>query len=114
MEFCCDSTLKDYLTCEVIERCKKYPVLKNLTKNYSAEGGFDLPWSDEWYDMDFNNKDIAIKYHNARQLRFKELNLQCREYGNIITGLRFKDNCNYWSNEELETLNELILTILLK
>ena len=101
MEFTIASSLKEQLIESVIGIIRSQGLLQGLERNWSAEGGFELPWTEEWLVRDFRNKDIALKYHNARQLRFID-------DGNVITGLRFKDECNYWSNEELSTLYEKI------
>lgn len=105
MEINCPSYLKEYLVDEVINKSKKYPELNELSKNYSYEGGFELPWNDEWLNADFYNCRLAFKYHNTRQLRFVESN-------NIIIGLRFKDDCDYWSTCELGLLKNLIESVL--
>ena len=80
----------------------KNPILSELYKNHSYEGGFNLPLNDAYLAT---NPDIVhnkyIKYHNARQLRF------IRNNGNII-GLKLKDNIPYWSDIELKELEKLI------
>lgn len=101
MEFTIASSLKEELIGVVINVIKSQGSLPGISKNYSAEEGFELPWTEEWLSRNFNHKNLALKYHNARQLRFID-------DGNVITGLRFKDGCNYWSNDELSILYQAI------
>lgn len=77
-------------------------MLYGLEKDCSHEGGFTLPWTTEWRSKTFNNRDIALRYHNSRQLRFVH-----NSEGDVIS-LRFKDNCNYWSVGEIAMLKDLI------
>ena len=91
-----DAKLKDTLIDKVLIECN----IPYLSKNHSAEGGFELPLTQEWKLANLRNKDL-LNYHNARQLRFVE------ESG-VITKLRFKDAINYWSDIELDKLNNCI------
>lgn len=106
MDFITSIKNKDILVNTTIDILNNEGKLPGITKNYSYEGGFNLPMTKEWViNNKYHNKDLAIKYHNERQLRFKD-------DGNIITGLRFKDDCEYWSKEELSILNEVINRVL--
>lgn len=98
------SDMCDSLITSVLNKIKvlNNPILSELQKNYSYEGGFELPLSNNYFAA---NPDITnnqhIKYHNTRQLRFVKQN------GDII-GLRLKDNIPYWSEIELKELEKLI------
>ena len=91
-----NSILKKQVIENVLLNCN----LENLTQNYSCEGGFELPLTDDWISSDLKNKHL-LKYHNARQLRFIE------ENDNII-GIRLKDDINYMTESELLQIKECI------
>jgi len=91
-----DAKLKDTLIDKVLVECN----IPYLSKNHSAEGGFELPITQEWKSANLRNKDL-LNYHSARQLRFVE-------EGGVIAKLRFKDSINYWSDVELDKLNNCI------
>ena len=91
-----DAKLKDTLIDKVLIECN----IPYLSENHSAEGGFELPLTQEWKSANLRNKDL-LNYHDARQLRFVEGD-------GVIATLRFKDNINYWSDEELDKLNNCI------
>ena len=75
-----------------------------LRKNYSYEGGFELPLTLEWINcQNLNNKDL-LKYHNARQLRFVIDN-------DMVIGLRLKDNINYMTDNEINKIIDCINNI---
>ena len=88
--------LKDTVIRQVLLESK----LQHLTENYSSEGGFNLPLTDDWLLLDLKNKDLLV-YHNARQLRFIKEN-------DYITGLRLKDDINYMTDEELSHIKNCI------
>jgi hypothetical protein len=90
-----DEKYKEQVMELVINICQ----LKDIKKNYSAEGGFELPMGD-WNKVELKNKNL-LKYHNCRQLRF-------RINGNIVYGLRLKDNINYMTVDELNTIRECV------
>ena len=76
--------------------------LNNLEYNYSSEGGFELPKTEEWINyLDSNNQSIHI-YQSTRQLRFFTDN-----NSNII-GARCKDNINIFTDYELDILCYLV------
>lgn len=82
---------KDYVISKVIEKNL------NLKKNYSFEGGFELPLTENWLSCkELNNKHL-LKYHNSRQLRFVIDN-------NYVVGLRLKDSINYMSDDEITNI----------
>ena len=93
-----DVKYKEQVMDLVINDCQ----LKDIGKNYSAEGGFELPMGD-WNKVELKNKDL-LKYHNCRQLRF-------RINGNSIYGLRLKDGINYMTVDELNTIKECVNNI---
>jgi hypothetical protein len=88
----------------VIENAKLHKVLNGITKNYSYEGGFDLPLDDLWI---LNAPSQNYNLYNSRQLRFVIQN-------DKILGLRFKDDIKFWSNIEIKQLQLLILDVLKK
>ena len=87
---------KEEVMREVILRAKNQQQLVGIRMNHSYEGGFELPLTNEWRNMDLKNKQY-LQYHNARQLRFVEND-------HMITGLRVKDGINYMTDDELNTL----------
>lgn len=107
MDFTTSEQNKDFLIKNVLKLLRTQNKLPNISENYSSEGGFNLPWDEESISREFNNKQLALIYHDSRQLRFKS-------DGNIITGLRFKDECNYWSYEEIQILKDAINEVLRK
>ena len=90
-----DTMYKKQVMDIVIKICQ----LKDIKKNYSAEGGFELPMGD-WNKVELKNKDL-LKYHSHRQIRF-------RTNGNIVYALRLKDNINYMTVDELNTIRECV------
>ncbi len=99
MEFQIELSKKEQFIEMVIKECDL-----ELSRNFSAEGGFELPWYD-YKKYNFNNRDIGLKYHGCRQLRFITNN-------DYIIGMRFKDGCNYFTSEELEKIMETIEKVL--
>ena len=51
-----------------VKKAKESIHLKQLRKNFSAEGGFELPITNYWNRALTDN--LLYKYHNARQIRF--------------------------------------------
>jgi hypothetical protein len=94
---------KDKFISDVINICN----LNGLKSDPSAEGGFNLPLTSEWFNIDLTNKH-CLKYHDSRQLRFVK-----NHVANKIIGLRYKDDINYWTNDEILMLKESIELILL-
>ena len=90
-----DTMYKEQVMDIVINTCQ----LKDIKKNFSAEGGFELPMGD-WNKVELKNKDL-LKYHSHRQIRF-------RTNGNIVYGLRLKDGINYMTVDELNTIRECV------
>ncbi len=90
---------KDLVIDKVLTKVTQSVHLKELKKNYSAEGGFELPLTSYWRETLYNNPNL--QYHSARELRFVN-------QGDNIVGLRFKDSIPYWNSDELKELKELI------
>jgi hypothetical protein len=92
---------KDTLVEKVVNKCRESSrYLQNISANWSAERGFQLPLTLEWKrKMDGAN---CIEYHNERQLRFGN------EDRGTINYLWLKDRLNYWSNEEIAELLMII------
>lgn len=106
MEFQLYNNNKQYFVNKVLLLSQSVESLRGLSENYSAESGFELPFTNEWLERDYENKEIAEKYHGTRQLRFIDV-------GDKSIGLRFKDGCKYWSTEELVALEYIIQKVLL-
>ena len=87
----------------VLEAAKNTTILKNLNISFSYEGGFTLPLTEEWLIQPLKNSHL-LKYHSVRQLRFAHM-------GNSIVGLRFKDAINYWTDAELNELENLLQNV---
>ena len=95
---------------KIFIECVKEPYkFKDLKKNYSAEGGFILPWYElksqmiDYYEKNnLNNLIDLLDYHvSQRDFRFIENN-------NEIIGLRTKDNLMCWTIDEVQKLKNLI------
>lgn len=92
---------------KVLEKSKDNPILSNLRKNYSFEGGFALPLTDEWkkaVEIENRSQSGLLKYHGDRDFRFFSS-------GDFIQGLRTKDSMRYWSEEEVEELKNIITLV---
>ena len=84
-------------------------LLKNISNNYSCEGGFSIPYSSEWKNsIRIQNSTNAcyLVYHSYRDFRFKE-------NGENIIGLRCKDGLRCWTDEERELLKNIINSFLI-
>ena len=96
--------LKPDVTLRVINRWKEVASAlgldSNISENFSAEGGFELPITAIWLNT-LKNNTTFVNYHNARQLRF------ITDNGNLI-GLRFKDNIISWSSEEINLITDIM------
>jgi len=91
----------------VIANCKKNNVLTDISKNCSAELGFQLPITEESSTFIINNNDddyykLFLKYHYARQLRFVQ------DSNENKIALRFKDDVKSFNNNELNDLVKMI------
>jgi hypothetical protein len=96
--------MKETVMNKVLDFAENNTLLSNLTKNYSWEGGFELPLTSEWIDAINNQNEsysIYLKYHNSRDFRFTIT-------GEQIDGIRVKDNMRCWSTEEKDELLRLI------
>lgn len=78
---------------QVIQTVIQSRIIPNLSINFSDEGGFELPLTNYWYNVNLCNKEYLV-YHNARQIRFVY-------QGNMIVGLRLKDGINYMTYDEM-------------
>lgn len=79
-------------------------LLKNISKNYSDEGGFSIPYNKEWQNsIRIQNPRNAcyLVYHSYRDFRF-------RENGENIIGLRCKDELRCWTEKERILLKKII------
>lgn len=92
----------DNVIAQVLKQAQTSTYLKGLTKNYSAEKGFDLPLTDEWREQLRNNP--LLKRAGYRTLRFRVKN------GNVIS-LRYMDDLHSWNENELTELDGLIESI---
>lgn len=92
--------LRDRCVEQVLAMNERSDKLPGLVKTTSDEGGFELPWDNYWINIDFVNHNVG-KHHSSRQLQFVYED-------DMIVGLKLRDNCNYWSSEELFILKELI------
>ena len=85
-------------------------ILKNLTYNYSDEGGFELPKTYEWINYLDNHPNEQYrslhKYQSSRQLRF------IKNADNYIIGARCKDSINLFTDDELNKISEILETVL--
>ena len=93
---------KDIIIMNCLESSTNIVLLSNLEPNGSHEGGFQLPFTNEWKLLlnKLPNNDL-LKYHSHRQLRFVEQD-------QYIVRLRCKDSLYYWSNEELYAIRDLV------
>ena len=92
-----NNSKKDIVIKSVIGYCNSY----DLKENHSAEGGFELPLTEEWMNANLKNKNL-LYYHSARQLRFYSKD------GHTITGLRLKDGINYMTDEEISMIKNCV------
>ena len=90
---------KDELGFNVIQAARGTMLLNQLERNWSAEGGFELPLTNEWKKK--LEKNPYLMYHSARQLRYVVKD-------NFIVGLRCKDDIPYWTKPELMMVKLLI------
>jgi len=99
---------REQIATQVVNKLSQY--LPGLQVDCSYESGFNLPLTQVWLKKDYGEYlNQIIKYHNSRQLRFR-FSLDNK----LVTGLRFKDEIEYWSNDEttilLDTINKVILS----
>lgn len=97
-----DAEKREQLATQVVRELKNE--LVGLCVNWSHESGFSLPLTEYWAGKDYGDQlNRIIKYHDSRQLRFK-----LTPDSKYVTGLRFKDGINYWSDDEVAKLIEQI------
>ena len=90
---------------KVIELSKKNKYFINLSRNYSYEGGFNLPLDENWINaikQQNNSKFSILQYHSNREFRFTMAD------SSIVNGLRTKDGLKYWTIIEVENIKKLI------
>ena len=90
---------KDELGFNVIQAARGTVLLNRLERNWSSEGGFELPLTIEWKNKLLKNPEVI--YHSSRQLIY---NIK----DNFIIGLSCKDNIPYWTKPELMMIKLLI------
>tara|TARA_B100001093_G_C26555399_1_gene896286 strand:- start:79 stop:843 length:765 start_codon:yes stop_codon:yes gene_type:complete len=86
---------------KIIGRVIKLSNIRNLSKNYSHEKGFDLPIDESWCNAikeQNSSKYKFLKYHVSRQFRFTMAD-SCH-----INGIRTKDGMKYWTETEVNNL----------
>ena len=94
---------KEYIVQSLIKKIKELDIkiLKDISYNYSYEGGIELPKTTEWNDYLYNNLNNHMyeisKYQGSRQLRFII-------YNNNIIGATCKDSINIFTDEELDKI----------
>ena len=96
--------MKDIVMNKVVDLAENNTLLSNLKKNYSLEGGFELPLTPEWIHAINNQNEsyrIYLKYHNSRDFRFTTT-------GEQIDGIRVKDNMRCWTLDEKDELLRII------
>jgi len=79
--------------------------LYDITYNYSAEGGFEMPKTAEWIEHLEQQKLYIHRYQGSRQLRFIINN-------NNINEAYCKDGINIFTDYELDTILYIINDIL--
>jgi hypothetical protein len=104
---------KDKLTSfynKIFIECVKEPYkFKDLKKNYSAEGGFILPWYQlklqmiYYYEKNNLKNLIDLLDYHVSQRDFRLI-----ENDNRIIGLRTKDSLMCWTIDEVQKLTSLI------
>lgn len=103
-------TIKSYMLKRVIQSVldenSKENILPGLKQDTSVSGGFSLPMTAEWLKTPFRGFDIARKFHQKRTFLF-----QYDEDENVC-GMRCKDDCEYWTCDEIDYLHCLILNAL--
>ena len=82
----------------VILNKSKYKCLKDIRRNGSCEGGFELPLTQDWINQ---CQSDLWKYRSYRDFRLITKN-------DKIIGIRCKDNLKYWSDEEKNAIQTLV------
>ena len=100
--------MKDIVMNKVLNLAKNNILLSSLKKNYSWEGGFELPLTPEWTKAIIKQNEtycVYLKYHNSRDFRFTKKEEQ-------IDGIRAKDNMRCWTTAEKDELLRLITLVI--
>lgn len=93
---------------KVLEEIKELEIvsLYDLSYNYSSEGGFELPKTNEWYEHLNNHPNKYVRgihnYQSTRQLRFDTGS------DNNVIGAYCKDGINIFTDDELDTIKHLV------
>jgi hypothetical protein len=88
----------------VIDEIKNSQIteLYDLKYNYSAEGGIELPKTNDWFEYLESHPDEHVrtihKYQTNRQLRF------IIDNNDNIIGARCKDGINLFTDDELDKI----------
>ena len=96
---------KEDICKKVFNKIEKYKLilLYDISYNYSSEGGFELPKTDEWNNYLNNHENCSLHiYQSTRQLRFYTDN------NNNIIGAKCKDNIKLFTDTELDMICHLI------
>lgn len=97
-----DEKYKDEIVEKLIEMCN----IPRMQRDPSFEGGINLPLTHEWYQLQLQNKQY-LDYHDSRQFRF------ISQYGQV-SGMRCKDEINYFTDEEINKIKKCMETIISK
>ena len=97
-----DEKYKDEIVDKLIDLCN----IPGMKPDPSFEGGINLPLTTEWYQAELQNKKY-LNYHDSRQFRF------ISQYGKV-SGMRCKDEINYFSDKEINKIKICMEEIILK
>jgi len=95
-----DEKYKDEIVDKLIKMCN----IDGMQRDPSFEGGINLPLTTSWYQVELQNKHY-LDYHDSRQFRF------ISQYGKI-SGMRCKDEINYFTDEEINKIKKCMETII--
>jgi hypothetical protein len=99
-----DEKYKHEIVDQLIESCN----IHGMQSDPSFEGGINLPLTPSWYQLKSTLKNGKyIDYHDSRQFRF------ISQYGKV-SGMRCKDEINYFTDEEIDKIKKCMETILSK
>lgn len=97
-----DEKYKDEIVDKLIKTCD----IHGMRSDPSFEGGINLPLTPSWYQLKSNLQNGKyLDYHDSRQFRF------ISEYGKI-SGMRCKDEINYFTDEEINKIKKCIENII--
>ena len=99
-----DEKYKDEIVDKLIEMCN----INGMQRDPSFEGGINLPLTPSWYQLKPNLQNGKyLDYHDSRQFRF------ISQYGKV-SGMRCKDEINYFTEDEINKIKKCIEEIILK